>query len=543
MESLLRSDTKSILISKLSEGNVRLERYLNTLAVGFRQDLSILFNKMFPSEKVARAIAEVNGLEYLSYQEIPIDEIVKGITINQVKDGVILYQDKALTYLFDSVRVRNVLSLLRRPDAKVFVISKNAYDEIHNRVRRDNLSVATEKIKQIMQVVRDEEKGRRVLEYVLDQAIYHGASDVHVEYTGETGTIIRFRTAGTLETFAHVPADLHPLIINYLKNEINAQGSDRETRKDGRLQRGELDIRVNIMPAVPYSYPEGGTNERAVLRLLRKNSSLTFGLENLPLSQVEIDAVKVAIKSSYGMILTSGPTSSGKTTTLYALLSNIDALEKKIITIEDPVEFTNPYLWHQHQVSEKMNFNEIIKGVLREDPDVCLIGEIRDSETALTLVRLANTGHLTFSTIHANNSYEIIRRLMDLGVDETAIRDFGILFMAQRLLRKSCPYCRIERETTEIERSLLGIQDKTVIDNEGCEYCEGTGHVKSRTMVMEILPLFLGNTIEYVIGKKGYRETYEYLKREFGIKRLVEKAMDLNRQGIVSMKEILDKVK
>jgi type II secretory ATPase GspE/PulE/Tfp pilus assembly ATPase PilB-like protein len=503
---------------------------------------------MFPSEKVAKAIAETLGLEYIGYSDIPIDEIVKNVNINNVKDGVMLYQDKALTYLFDSVRVKNTLSLLKRQsginkEVDLFIISKQTYDEIYKRIRRDDLTTATEKTKQIIQAVRDEEKGRRVLEYVLDQAIYHTASDVHIEYTGDTGTIIRFRTAGTLETFAHIPADLHPLIINYLKTEINAQSSDRETRKDGRLQRGELDIRVNIMPAVPYSYPEGGTNERAVLRLLRKNNSLTFGLENLPLSKVEIDAVKFAIKSSYGMILTSGPTSSGKTTTLYALLSNIDALEKKIITIEDPVEFTNPYLWHQHQVSEKMTFNEIIKGVLREDPDVCLIGEVRDSETASMLVRLANTGHLTFSTIHANNSYEIIRRLMDLGIDETAIRDFGVMFMAQRLLRKPCPYCKIERETTEIERSLLGIQDKTVIDNTGCEYCEGAGHIKSRVMVMEIMPLFLGNTVDYVVGGRGYRNTFEYLKDEFGIKRLVEKAMDLNRQGIVSMKEILDKVK
>lgn len=301
------------------------------------------------------------------------------------------------------------------------------------------------------------------------------------------------------------------------------------------------------MPAMPYKEDDNVTYERAVLRILRKNTGLMYSLDSFGLSEFEKDTLSVAIRSSYGLILTSGPTSSGKSTTLYALLSRIDALSKKIVTVEDPVEFTNPYLWQQHQVAERegFTFHEILRGVLREDPDVCLVGEVRDEETAKTLVKLANTGHLTFSTIHANNSYDVIKRLRDLGVSEKDIRDFGVLFMAQRLLRKSCPYCQYERKIRPAEMKILGMEDIDIaMDNRGCEHCNGTGTVKERVLVMEILPLVYEDIAEKVTKPDAdYRELFRYLRERYGIKRMAEKAIELNRKKIVSLTEILDKLR
>jgi type II secretory ATPase GspE/PulE/Tfp pilus assembly ATPase PilB-like protein len=525
------------VLSKLCKSNTRLRRFINNIIDRKSEDIVDILSKFFPAEEISEAFASVVGLPYVPYSE------AVNIEVDRVQDSLIISKNNDFyTYLMDLTAINRVINRFGSR-GQLKIISKASFEYLYNKSKVDSLEKVRSNIQDILSKYDDTVRGEKLFNYMIEQAIYRGASDVHVEYIGRSGSVIRFRVAGSIETFANIDAKAHTNIIRYIKSAINQAISERESRKDGRMQHSGIDIRVNIMPAGPYIFDEETTNERSVLRILRKNTSITFSLNNLPLDETELDAVKTAIKASYGMILTSGPTSSGKTTTLYALMSNIDALSKKVITIEDPIEFSNPYLWHQHQVSETMTFDEIIKGVLREDPDVCLIGEIRDKTSAQALVKLANTGHLTFSTIHANNSYEIIRRLNDLGVDMSAIRDFGIMFMAQRLLRKSCPHCRIERKITVVEKELLKLNEDYCMDNEGCEHCEGTGVIKERVMVMEIMPLFLGRTVDMIARGEGYYAIFDYLEGNFGVKRIALKAFDLNKQGIVSMSEIMDKVK
>jgi len=181
--------------------------------------------------------------------------------------------------------------------------------------------------------------------------------------------------------------------------------------------------------------------------------------------------------------------------------------------------------------------------VLREDPDVVLVGEVRDEETAKAMVEMANTGHLTFATIHANNCVDVVKRLTDLGLPINEIVEYGLVFMAQRLLRKSCPHCRYKGKVTKAEAEILGIPEGTeVTRNKGCEKCGGTGVIKDRILVLELLPVLRPEVKELLIQKKPHREVFKILEQE-GYKSMVTKALELNKKELVSLEEILDKMR
>ncbi|WP_457628486.1 GspE/PulE family protein [Persephonella sp.] len=535
------------LIRKLCDKNIRLERYINYIRKNFTDDLSLLLVKFFPANHIAKVLAEVKGLEYWN-DEFITKFIRKYPNVKLlVGDGVVVLNGEnliVLTHLVDEARKKAAVEKLLRKRVEGYqevVISYSAFEALLHASKADDIDTAERKIKEMLSL-GSETRAVKIFEYIIKQAIYHGASDVHLEFFG-SGSVIRFRIAGTLETFANITSIIHYTLINYLKNQIGAEGR-KDTRKDGSLQIEGVDIRVNIMPSAPYVLMEEATNERAVLRLLRKAASLSHGINSITDVEVEKQLLEAAIRSSYGMIITSGPTSSGKTTTLYVLLSSIDAMSKKIITAEDPIEFLNPYLWQQHQVSEVLGWEEIIKGMLREDPDVCLVGEVRDKASAKMLVRLANTGHLTFTTIHANNSFEIIRRLKDLEIEDSDIKEFGVLFMAQRLLRVSCPHCQFKRKLDPVEAKILMVEEgQEVIDNEGCPRCRYTGTVRERKLVIEFLPLFFDDVKQLIEEGADYVSIFRYLKERYGIKRLAEKALELNKQGLVSITEIMEKVR
>jgi len=532
--------SKDELIIKLAGRNLRLFHYIQQLRKSFNADLSLLLTKFFPADEVCRVAGEVKGLQVLQEEDV--------VALNPflIGDGVVILEDgQVLTHLIDDREINRAYEKLTKKSAEFLepvMISVSSYEKLSFKKKADTPPVAEQKIEKLLRL-SEEERGIQTFNYIVEQAIYHNASDVHFEFNGNT-SIIRFRKQGTLEVFANITPEVHYTLINYLKNQIGAEGR-KDTRKDGSIRKEGVDIRVSIMPAAPYDYKEGTTNERAVLRILRKVSSLSRGITSIASTSVEEDIFKTVIASSYGMVITSGPTSSGKTTTLYAMLSSIDAMSRKIITAEDPIEFLNPYLWQQHQVSEALSWEEIMKGMLREDPDVCLVGEVRDSASAKMLVRLANTGHLVFSTLHANNAYEVVKRLKDLDVEEKDILEFGVLFMAQRLLRQSCPHCQIQRQLSDVEAKILMVERMEVMDNEGCEECEYTGvdRRKDRKLVIELLPVYFEDVKKKVEKGTGYKEIFEYLKEQYGIERLAEKALRMNGQGLVSITEIMEKVR
>lgn len=502
------------------------------------EDASLVLLKFVDDYVLSKAIAKMYSLRWT--------DRIEG-AVSSFQDMALINSDVAYTYLFSVDYVKKLL-LAGGKRVEIVIVPYSVFQEKKFELRVD--AEPQKRVDYLSERIRfGQENMERLLNYVMEQAYYRKASDVHVEFTGRGG-LIRFREGGVLIPFVSLTPEIYTSLINAIKARINRAGEPRDKRKDGSFSMvfagDEFDVRVVVMPASPYVEVGEYTNERCVLRLLRKGSGSSYSLSKLGLSDEEYDVIRIARDASYGIVLTSGPTSSGKTTTMYAMLNSINALDRKIVSVEDPIEYQNYYLWWQHQITQNMSFDEIIKGILREDPDVCLVGEVRDPVSASALIKLAGTGHLTFSTIHANNAFEVIRRLVDLGVEEKDVLEYGVLFMGQRLLRKSCPYCRKQRAMTRAEKMLFGIkEDVVVVYNEGCPQCGYSGSTKEKELVIELLPVY-DEEIKKAIARRevfDYRSCFELVRERYGFRSMVEKAIELAVKGEVSIDEVVNKVR
>lgn len=327
----------------------------------------------------------------------------------------------------------------------------------------------------------------RLVNDVLFRALQLRASDIHV-HPYEAKVQIRYRVDGILYDSLSLNRNVLPLITSRIKVMAGMDIAERRLAQDGRcsvrLGRREVDLRVST---VPTSY-----GERSVLRLLDKSSSL-FTLDELGLWPEDLKRFDSLLGRSHGVIFVTGPTGSGKSTTLYACLNRINSAEKNIITIEDPIEYQLEGI-SQIQVSNKkgMTFATSLRHVLRQDPDVIMVGEVRDVETARMAIQSSLTGHLVFSTLHTNDSAGAISRLLDLGVEPYLVSSSLIGIMAQRLVRRICPHCSQEYEPTLLELREIGLGDNEddalhkFHFGQGCEKCFKTGY-RGRTGVYELM--------------------------------------------------------
>ncbi|MCB9504503.1 MAG: type II/IV secretion system protein, partial [Deferribacteres bacterium] len=320
---------------------------------------------------------------------------------------------------------------------------------------------------------------------VISQAIREKASDIHLEID-EAEFRIRYRIDGILHPFSHPPKKIAPMVISRIKVMSELDVSEKRKPQDGRFRvkigHDELDMRVSILPTVH--------GEKAVLRILDpRNAKLE--LKDLGFNTRTLQIWDKAIRKPEGIILITGPTGSGKTTTLYAVLNTINSIHKNIVTIENPVEYKFSLI-NQVQVNVKagLTFAGALRSILRQDPDVIMVGEIRDSETADIAIRSAMTGHLVLSTLHTNDAVSGIFRLIDMQVEPYLITSSVIAILAQRLVRKICPYCR-----DKDEEGVRLLQERNYkINNEtmqlykgvGCRECKQTGYI-GRTGVHELL--------------------------------------------------------
>jgi len=366
------------------------------------------------------------------------------------------------------------------------------------------------------------------------KGIRENSTDIHIE-PEEKILRIRYRIDGVLILGPSIPKPIQNAIIARIK--ILSETDIAETRKpqDGRIKfklgKREIDIRVSFFPTI--------NGENVVLRLLDKGKAV-LGLEKLGMSKENIEIFKGAIDKPFGMILVTGPTGSGKTTSLYSALSALNSIEKNIITLEDPVEYEFPII-RQSQVNEKIGFtfSEGLRTILRQDPDVILVGEMRDKETIDMSIRAALTGHLVFSTLHTNSSVASIMRLVDMGVEPFLISSSVIMIIAQRLVRKICEYCKttIEDETVldELTNDFIDKND-TFYTSTGCDRCNNTGY-KGRIGVYEILNI--STSIKDLIERKATtQEIIEQAKKE-GFKTLFEDALQKVHQGIITLDEAI----
>ena len=321
----------------------------------------------------------------------------------------------------------------------------------------------------------------RLINAVLAEAIRESASDVHIE-TFEKHLQVRFRIDGVMREMVQPKRALAPLLVSRIKVMAKLDIAEKRIPQDGRiaLRIGgrEVDVRVSTLPT--------GNGERVVLRLLDKQGG-ALELPNLGMDPETLGRLRDVVASPHGIFLVTGPTGSGKTTTLYAAMGELNRDSVNILTIENPIEYAIAGIG-QTQVNEKadLTFARGLRAILRQDPDVVMVGEIRDLETARTAVQASLTGHLVMSTVHTNTAVGAVTRLVDMGVEPFLIASSVVGVLAQRLVRVLCPSCKVEAEPNAVEQSFLGAAGRRVFHARGCDQCGRSGF-KGRTGIYELV--------------------------------------------------------
>ncbi|MDD4642889.1 MAG: ATPase, T2SS/T4P/T4SS family [Erysipelotrichaceae bacterium] len=364
---------------------------------------------------------------------------------------------------------------------------------------------------------------------ILD-AYQQNASDIHIEPQGDI-TRIRFRIDGDLQVYNEVSSEIHQHISTRIKIVSGMNIAEKRIPQDGSFQfKSEfltVDIRVSSLPT-PYG-------EKIVMRLLGADRNISYELSSLGLSEKTKETIAKVLHLPHGILLVSGPTGSGKTTTLYSMLAQLADVKKAIITIEDPIERKFGGIT-QVQVNPRsgLTFASGLRSILRQDPDTIMIGEIRDSETAQIAIRAAITGHFVLSTIHTNDALSTVERLVDMGVEPYLVASSVKCVMSQRLVKKICPYCKEEHEVSQENNLLLQTKLKTAFKGKGCSHCNNTGYT-GRTAVFEIV-LIDANLQRMIANKAGMDAMVDYVAKE-KTRMLKDEVMELIEKGTTSVEE------
>ncbi|MBU1006762.1 MAG: type II secretion system ATPase GspE [Candidatus Omnitrophica bacterium] len=371
----------------------------------------------------------------------------------------------------------------------------------------------------------------KLVNLIIMQAVKDGASDVHVE-PEESALKVRFRVDGLLHEMFSPPKHLEPAFISRIKILSGIDISEKRKPQDGRfnikLENRNVDMRVSTFPTI--------YGENIVIRILDKGAILV-NLDKLGFSEEVKGQFKASIKRPHGIVLVTGPTGSGKTTTLYSALTSIDSEEKNIITIEDPVEYHLGRI-RQSQINPKagLTFASGLRSILRQDPDVIMVGEIRDKETAEIAVQAALTGHLVFSTLHTNDASGALARLMDMGIESFLISSSIVGILAQRLVRKICPKCAHSYTPSGEVLKGLGIGSKELSRGKGCNFCKNTGY-KGRIGIFEFL--VINEDIKNLIIAKASSDSIKKKAVELGMKTLRDDGLDKVLKGITTADEVI----
>lgn len=367
------------------------------------------------------------------------------------------------------------------------------------------------------------------------EAAREGASDIHME-PEETFMRVRFRVDGIMHEVSTVPRKLQPAIISRIKILAGLDIAERRIPQDGRIQirvgPKQIDLRVSLCPTI--------FGENVVIRLLDM-TQMQVRLSDLGLSEKNLEVYNKLIHYPYGIIMITGPTGSGKTTTLYASLNQINDVAKNIVTIEDPVEYRLSMI-RQIQVNTKVDltFAAGLRSVLRQDPDVVMVGEMRDEETARIAIQAALTGHLVFSTVHTNDAAGAIGRLTDMGIEPFLISSSVIGIVAQRLVRRLCKECKAAYKANKEELGTLGIKETgsevTLYKPVGCNVCRKLGY-KGRIAIHEIL--VPDDEVRRLTIKKASSDEIKRHVLSKGMINLFQDGLEKAKQGLTSLEEVL----
>ncbi|MCC8342940.1 type II secretion system ATPase GspE [Pseudomonas stutzeri] len=373
----------------------------------------------------------------------------------------------------------------------------------------------------------------RLINAILGEAIAENASDIHIE-TFEKRLVIRFRVDGILREVVQPKRELAALLVSRIKVMAKLDIAEKRIPQDGRISLRvggrEVDIRVSTLPSA--------NGERVVLRLLDKQAG-RLTLRHLGMNEQDRDHLEQAVKKPHGIILVTGPTGSGKTTTLYAALTTLNDRTRNILTVEDPIEYHLEGIG-QTQVNTKvdMTFARGLRAILRQDPDVVMVGEIRDQETADMAVQASLTGHLVLSTLHTNSAIGAVTRLVDMGVEPFLISSSLLGVLAQRLVRVLCNDCKRAYNADAAECELLGVspaEAPTLYHAEGCEQCRGLGY-RGRTGIYELV--LFDDTLRTMVHTRASEQDMLRHARELGPS-IREDGLRKVREGVTTIEEVL----
>jgi len=409
--------------------------------------------------------------------------------------------------------------------------SEAVMEDIKDFVDMETAAADLEDVSDLLDAENDDAPIVRLLNAVLTESLKENASDIHIE-PYEKEALVRFRLDGVLRTVLTPSVQIAPLLISRIKVMSKLDIAEKRLPQDGRMSvligGRNVDLRVSTMPS--------SHGERVVMRLLDKDAG-KLKAQQLGMPENTKQELDQLISRPHGIILVTGPTGSGKTTTLYAALQQMDRQQRNIMTVEDPVEYDLPGV-SQTQINLRagMTFARGLRAILRQDPDVILIGEIRDGETAEIATQASLTGHLVLSTLHTNTAAGAITRLQDLGVDSFLLASTVRGIISQRLMRKLCPHCRKEVAADEYQSNLLNIkQGETIYESDGCEHCNNTGFI-GRQALFELVTV--SAELQSLIHENAGEIELEQAIRQH-VPSIREAGFELVRQGATTVEEVL----
>lgn len=469
-----------------------------------------------------------------------------GVLIGQIDDGVInvLHRDAPTPVVLAEITriTRHNISLTPTTEEQFAAMLATTYEQGSDQAMAMMEGVGEEMdLDQLAETLEPEDLMDadddapiiRLINALLSESIKVNASDVHVE-PFENRLRIRFRVDGMLREILQPPGNIAPLVISRIKVMAKLDIAEKRVPQDGRISLRiagrSVDVRVSTLPS--------GYGERVVMRLLDKQAG-RLDLEQLGMSPYVHDNFHSLLRKPHGIILVTGPTGSGKTTTLYAGLSVLNEKSRNILTVEDPIEYYIDGIG-QTQVNTKvdMTFARGLRSILRQDPDVVMIGEIRDLETASIAVQASLTGHLVLSTLHTNSAIGAITRLRDMGVEPFLLASSLIGVMAQRLVRNLCPHCKTQHEITEKEREWMGLatdESYNIYSPVGCARCNQLGYI-GRSGLYEFIPI--DNKLQNMIHEGDGEQAMERYARSISPS-LTQDGRRLVLEGITSLEEVL----
>ena len=549
----LIADLKLIAADQLDAAFQEAERAKQPLA-------TVLVEKdLISDDNIGKVIAD-----HLGYPFIDLDTVAIDPAVLELLPEVVAKKQKAIVFSRDrdAIKVAMVnpgnlalINLLRKKTGQEVILFYTTSENIRSALAKYQTAIETEFGEIIQANISAAKQGAKaedvpiikIVDTLIEHAYQNKASDIHLEPTDQK-TLVRFRIDGILHDIIGLPKELHPLLITRLKILAQLRTDEHQSAQDGKIRTDvddeKVDIRVSIIPIV-----EG---EKAVLRLLSEKAR-QVSLEDLGLSHQDLLTLKKAYAKPYGMILATGPTGAGKTTTLYAILKILNKREVNISTIEDPVEYDIEGV-NQIQANPKTNltFASGLRSILRQDPNIIMVGEIRDEETAGIAINAAMTGHLVLSTLHTNDAPTALPRFLNMGIEPFLIASTVNVIIAQRLVRRNCARCVVSRTVTtaELQRefsaklisSVLprGKKEVRLYAGKGCTVCGNTGYA-GRVGVFEVL--VVSEKIRELIMQRVDADQIRTQAIAEGMKTMVLDGVQKALAGITTLSEVLRAVR